>query len=76
MKSILSYFASYFTPGGEAPYASHSTGQIARRLFEELGRRGEVMYVGEHPADGLTADLLRRPLLGLRRVPPPQPLRA
>lgn len=58
MRSVLSYFDDYFSPGRDAPYSAHSTGQIARHLYELLGRRGECRYVGEHPVDGLDSDLL------------------
>lgn len=57
MRSVLSYFWSYFRPDAPAPLESHSTGQIARHLYRALAARGEVEYVGEEPRDGLRADL-------------------
>jgi hypothetical protein len=57
LSSVLSSFEEYFTPDREARLASTSTGQIARRLFQLLGRRGDVRYVGENPMGGLEADL-------------------
>ena len=58
MLSVLSYFRSYFDPDGEAPFANHSAGQIARHLHQALSRRGAVRYYGnkERPR-GLHADL-------------------
>jgi hypothetical protein len=58
MKSVLSYFKSYFDPAGAAPYENHSTGQIARHLYEILHEYGPVQYFGskDRPT-GLSADL-------------------
>jgi hypothetical protein len=58
MKSVLSYFRSYFEPGGAAPYENHSTGQIARHLYEILQEYGPVQYFGSKDRPkGLSADL-------------------
>src|ERR1043166_6561223 len=56
--SVLSYFRSYFDPGGQARFRNHSTGQIAAHLHELLSERGPVTYFGskERPS-GLEADL-------------------
>jgi glycosyltransferase involved in cell wall biosynthesis len=57
-RSVLSYFRSYFEPGARARFSNHSTGLIARRLYELLERVGTVAYFGskERPR-GLDADL-------------------
>jgi len=57
-RSVLSYFRSYFEPGGRARFANHSTGLIARQLYELLLKNGSVAYFGskERP-EGLEADL-------------------
>lgn len=58
MKSVLSYFRSYFDPGGAAPYENHSTGQIARHLYYILQEYGAVQYFGSKDRpEGLSADL-------------------
>lgn len=57
LRSVLSYFSSYFSPGTAAPLSNRSTGQIAAHLHETLARRGRVIYVGENPVGGLDADL-------------------
>ena len=56
--SVLSYFRSYFDPGRRARFANHSTGLIARHLYELLSQHGPVEYFGskERP-EGLEADL-------------------
>jgi glycosyltransferase involved in cell wall biosynthesis len=55
---VLSYFRSYFEPGGRARYANHSTGLIASRLYSLLEELGPVDYYGskERPT-GLDADI-------------------
>lgn len=55
---MLSYFRSYFDPAGRAPFANHSTGLIARHLYELLAAFGPVDYFGskERPV-GLDAEL-------------------
>jgi glycosyltransferase involved in cell wall biosynthesis len=55
---VLSYFRSYFDPDGRARFANHSTGLIARHLYELLSQHGPVDYFGskERP-EGLEADL-------------------
>jgi Glycosyl transferases group 1 len=58
MKCVLSYFRSYFDPDGAAPYANHSTGQIARHLYHILQEYGPVQYFGSKDRpEGLSADL-------------------
>ena len=55
---MLSYFRSYFDPDRRARFANHSTGLIARHLYELLSQHGPVDYFGskERP-QGLEADL-------------------
>lgn len=57
-RSVLSYFRSYFEPGRRARFANHSTGLIARHLYEILDQFGPVSYFGskERP-EGIEADL-------------------
>lgn len=55
MKIVLSSFSSYFRPEGGAPYASRSTGQIARRFHDVLAERGDVSYFGGDPCAGVAA---------------------
>jgi glycosyltransferase involved in cell wall biosynthesis len=57
-RSVLSYFRSYFDPGNRARFANHSTGLIARHLYELLSQHGPVDYYGsrERP-EGIEADL-------------------
>ena len=57
-RSVLSYFRSYFDPDGRARFANHSTGLIARHLYELLSQHGPVDYFGskERP-EGIEADL-------------------
>jgi glycosyltransferase involved in cell wall biosynthesis len=57
--SLLSYFRSYFDPTRPAPLANHSTGLIARHLYELMSGWGAVDYCddGDRP-QGLTRDLL------------------
>lgn len=57
MKTVLSSFDSYFRPEGGAPYATHSTGQIARRFHDVLAELGTVAYFGGAPPAGVSADL-------------------
>lgn len=57
MRSVLSYFSSYFQPDAVTPLSHYSTGQIASHLYAALARRGEVTYVGEDPVAGVDADL-------------------
>lgn len=57
MRSVLSYFSSYFQPDATAPLSNYSTGQIAAHLHATLAQRGDVVYVGEDPVSGLDADL-------------------
>jgi glycosyltransferase involved in cell wall biosynthesis len=56
--SVLSYWRDYFDPGERAPWADHSTGLIAARLYRLLSERGPVEYFdnAERP-HGLRANL-------------------
>jgi glycosyltransferase involved in cell wall biosynthesis len=56
--TVLSYFRSYFDPEAHARFANHSTGLIARHLYDLLSPLGPVAYFGskERP-EGLEADL-------------------
>src|SRR4029450_8836964 len=56
--SVLSYFRSYFDPGVRARFANHSTGLVARHLYDLLTQSGPVTYFGskERP-EGIEADL-------------------
>ena len=58
VRSVLSYFRSYFDPHARAPFANHSTGLIARRLHGLLAPLGPVDYYGskERPI-GVEADV-------------------
>jgi glycosyltransferase involved in cell wall biosynthesis len=57
-RSVLSYFRSYFDPARRARFANHSTGLIARHLYDLLAQFASVEYFGskERP-EGLEADL-------------------
>jgi glycosyltransferase involved in cell wall biosynthesis len=56
--SVLSYWRDYFSPGHRAPFAGHSTGLIASRLYHLLGALGPVAYFdnAERPS-GIHANL-------------------
>src|SRR5438105_4857463 len=57
-RSVLSYFRSYFDPQRHARFANHSTGLIARHLYELLAQFGDVEYFGSKDRpQGLEADL-------------------
>jgi glycosyltransferase involved in cell wall biosynthesis len=56
--SVLSYFRSYFEPTRRARFANHSTGLIARHLYQLLEELGTVEYLGSKARpSGLDADV-------------------
>ena len=58
MKTVLSYFKSYFTPGIQAPFFNHSAGRIAEALYHTLSDPSPVDYYDqEEKPRGLKADL-------------------
>jgi glycosyltransferase involved in cell wall biosynthesis len=58
MKIVLSYFASYFSPGRRAPLSNHSAGRIASALYENLSELGPVTYFDQSDAPkNVEADL-------------------
>ena len=58
VRSVLSYFRSYFDPDTRARFANHSTGLIAQRLHQVLSALGPVDYYGSKARPiGRDADL-------------------